>query len=69
MTWAMNGSDLSDDEPSGDPADPRPARHMPLRCQIIKSVDPNIQVFANPYDWKTNEQAKTTILGMGRILT
>ena len=54
------------DEPSGDPADPTTgAAHAIAMSKIIKSVDPNIQVFANPYDWKTNEQAKTTILGMG----
>lgn len=54
------------DEPSGDPVDPTTgAAHAIEMSKIIKSVDPKIQTFANPYDWKTNEAAKTTILGMG----
>jgi len=54
------------DEPSGDPEDPDSgAYHVVEMSRLIKSVDKNIQIFANPYDWKTNEQAKTTILGLG----
>lgn len=53
------------DEPGGDPENPASGAYLAVRMsKFIKSVNPKYMMFANPYNWRNNEQARKTLLGM-----